>query len=60
MKANKQYFFILEGRNIMIKVTLTVNYMGKNYITNVLASKNTSEDEIRQLALEQVKKQWSH
>ena len=27
----------------MIKVTLTVNYKGKNYITNVIANKNTTD-----------------
>lgn len=43
----------------MIKVTVTINYRGKNYITNVLTDKDTGEDTIRELALEQVRKQWS-
>jgi hypothetical protein len=42
----------------MIKVTVTVNYHGKNYLTNVLTHKDTSEATIKQLAFEQVKKQW--
>jgi hypothetical protein len=44
----------------MIKVTVTVEFQGKNYVTNVLAHKDTCEDVIREMAFEQVKKQWSH
>lgn len=44
----------------MIKVTVTINYRGKNYVTNVLTEKETCEDTIKQMAFEQVKKQWSH
>ncbi len=43
----------------MIKVTVTINYQGKNYVTNVITNKEANEDTIRQLALEQVKKQWA-
>ena len=43
----------------MIKVTVTINYRGKNYVTNVLTDKDTGEDTIKELALEQVRKQWS-
>jgi hypothetical protein len=44
----------------MIKVTVKVNYLGKNYVTNVLTDKNANEEAIKQVALEQVKQQWSH
>lgn len=44
----------------MIKVTVKVNYLGKNYVTNVLTDKETNEEIIKQVALEQIKKQWSH
>ncbi len=44
----------------MIKVTVTVNYLGKNYVTNVLTDKEEKEDVIKQVAFEQVKRQWSH
>lgn len=43
----------------MIKVTVTINYHGKNYVTNVITNKEANEDTIRQLAFEQVKKQWA-
>lgn len=43
----------------MIKVTVTINYLGKNYVTNVITNKEANEDTIHQLALEQVKKQWA-
>ncbi|MDF2903281.1 MAG: hypothetical protein K0S25_919 [Bacillus sp. (in: firmicutes)] len=44
----------------MIKVTVTINYLGKNYLTNVLTDKEEKEDVIKQVAFEQVKRQWSH
>ncbi|WP_318502685.1 BA3454 family stress response protein [Bacillus sp. T3] len=43
----------------MIKVTVTINYQGKNYVTNVLTDKETGEETIKQMAFEQVRKQWS-
>lgn len=43
----------------MIKVTVTINYRGKNYVTNVLTDKETGEETIKQMAFEQVRKQWS-
>lgn len=42
----------------MVQVNVTVQYDGKNYLTNVITSHDMSEDEIFQLALEQVKQQW--
>ncbi|MEH7744076.1 BA3454 family stress response protein [Neobacillus drentensis] len=42
----------------MLQVEVTVTFEGKSYLTNVIANRETSEDEIFQLALEQVQKQW--
>ncbi|MDR7240220.1 MULTISPECIES: BA3454 family stress response protein [Neobacillus] len=42
----------------MVQVEVTVTFEGKSYLTNVIANRETSEDEIFQLALEQVQKQW--
>lgn len=47
----------------MIEVCVTVNYNDRNYQTNyqtnVIVSKDTIWTKIKQLAEEQVKKQWS-
>lgn len=42
----------------LVQVNVTVQYDGKNYLTNVITSNDMSEDEIFQLALEQVRQQW--
>jgi len=42
----------------MVQVEVTVTFEGKSYLTNVIANRETSEDEIFQLALQQVQKQW--
>lgn len=42
----------------MVEVTVTVSFKGKNYITNVITSQNTDEEEIFRVAYEQVQKQW--
>lgn len=42
----------------MIQVFLTVNYKDRNYRTNVLVKKELTWEKIKQLAEEQVKKQW--
>jgi hypothetical protein len=42
----------------MVQVEVTVTFEGKSYLTNVIANQETSDDEIFQLALEQVQKQW--
>ncbi|MFB5194326.1 BA3454 family stress response protein [Neobacillus sp. KR4-4] len=42
----------------MVQVEVTVTFEGKSYLTNVITNRETSEDEIFQLALEQVQKQW--
>ncbi len=43
----------------MMQINVTVNYKGKNYLTNVLADRDTSHEEILRVAFEQVQKQWS-
>ncbi|NHM31106.1 BA3454 family stress response protein [Neobacillus terrae] len=42
----------------MVQVNITVNYEGKNYLTNVIAPKYTSEEEISRMAHQQVERQW--
>lgn len=44
----------------MVKFTVTVDFQGKFYQTNVLANRDTKQEEIIQLALSQVKKQWNN
>ncbi|MEC1525308.1 BA3454 family stress response protein [Neobacillus niacini] len=44
----------------MLQVNVKVTYDGKVYLTNVLANPNTSDEEIYQLAFEQVEKQWKN
>ncbi|MED3549699.1 BA3454 family stress response protein [Cytobacillus praedii] len=43
----------------MIQVFVTVNYKNRNYQTNVIVSKDSIWTNIKQLAEEQVKKQWN-
>ena len=43
----------------MIEVCVTDNNNDRNYQTNVIVSKDTIWTKIKQLAEEQVKKQWS-
>ncbi|MBF7154863.1 MULTISPECIES: BA3454 family stress response protein [Bacillus] len=43
----------------MVEVRVTVNYKDRNYHTNVIVSKDTIWTQIKQLAEEQVKKQWT-
>jgi hypothetical protein len=43
----------------MKEVTVTVDLKGKNYLTNVIAEPDTSEEEILEQAREQVLKQWT-
>ncbi|MGN7401295.1 BA3454 family stress response protein [Cytobacillus praedii] len=43
----------------MIQVFVTVNYKNRNYQTNVIVSKESIWTNIKQLAEEQVKKQWN-
>lgn len=43
----------------MIEIIVTVQYKGKNFQTNVLAEKGTTCEKIKQVAEEQVIKQWS-
>lgn len=43
----------------MREITVTVDYKGKNYLTNVIADRDTSDEEVLQKAREQVLKQWT-
>jgi hypothetical protein len=43
----------------MREVTVTVDLKGKNYLTNVIADRDTPEEEILEKARQQVFKQWS-
>ena len=43
----------------MMNVTVLTDFMGKNYQTNVIAPRDTDESKIKQLAYEQVRKQWT-
>lgn len=51
--------FELKERCKMVNVTVLIDYMGKNYQTNVIAKRGTAEEEIQQMAYEQVRKQWA-
>ncbi|MED1467757.1 BA3454 family stress response protein [Bacillus salipaludis] len=42
----------------MMQVNVTVTYQGKNYLTNVITNRDMSEEEIFQLAYQQVQKQY--
>lgn len=48
----------LKGEMDMYEYTISVTFQGKQYQTNVIAEKDSTEQEVYQLALEQVKKQW--
>jgi len=43
----------------MRQVTVTVDFKGKNYLTNVIADRDTPEEEIMETARQQVLKQWT-
>ncbi|MGJ9457255.1 BA3454 family stress response protein [Oceanobacillus sp. CF4.6] len=42
----------------MIQVNITIDYDGKFYTTNVITSRDTSDEEVRKLAASQIEKQW--
>ncbi|OIK10963.1 molecular chaperone [Bacillus sp. MUM 116] len=42
----------------MLQINVMVTYQGKNYLTNVITNRNTSDEEIFRLAYEQVQKQY--
>ena len=48
-----------KGKCEMREVTVTVDLKGKNYLTNVIADYNTTEEEIIEKARQQVLKQWT-
>lgn len=43
----------------MLEVTVKLNFKGKNYQTNVIVDKHTSEKQILHIAQEQIRKQWT-
>ena len=43
----------------MVNITVLIGFMGKHYQTNVIAPRDTEESKIKQLAYEQVRKQWT-
>lgn len=43
----------------MREVTVTIDFKGKNYLTNVIADRDTSDEEIIEKARQQVLKQWA-
>lgn len=49
---------LIKEKMEMYQYTISIMYQGKQYQTNVIASKESSEQEIYQLALEQVQMQW--
>ncbi|WP_160118465.1 BA3454 family stress response protein [Bacillus sp. V59.32b] len=44
----------------MVQVTVTIDYLGKSYQTNVIAKPEEAEDVIFCRALTQVKRQWTN
>ncbi len=46
--------------DFMLQVNVKITYEGKDYLTNVLANANTSDEEIYRLAYEQVQQQWKN
>ncbi|WP_342431855.1 BA3454 family stress response protein [Neobacillus sp. FSL H8-0543] len=44
----------------MVQINVKVTFEGKSYLTNVIANRNTSEEEIYELAFLQVQKQWKN
>ncbi|GAM13971.1 BA3454 family stress response protein [Mesobacillus selenatarsenatis] len=43
---------------MMREITVSVDLKGKNYLTNVIADRETSEEEILEMARKQVHEQW--
>lgn len=44
---------------MMMEITVTVRFQGKNYQTNVITHKGVIEEEIIRLAEDQIRKQWT-
>ncbi|RLL47790.1 BA3454 family stress response protein [Oceanobacillus piezotolerans] len=42
----------------MIQVNVTLDYEGQLYHTNVIASRETQDEEIFELAMSQIQRQW--
>lgn len=50
--------FCKGGDTTMVQINLTVDYKGNFYHTNVITSRDASDEEVMQLAISQVKRQW--
>ncbi|MGG1679125.1 BA3454 family stress response protein [Neobacillus sp. NRS-1170] len=42
----------------MVQVEVTITFEGRSYLTNVITTRETTDEEILRLAFEQVQKQW--
>lgn len=42
----------------MIEVTVTINFRGRKYQTNVIVEKGTPKKQILRMANEQIRRQW--
>ncbi|WCK55788.1 BA3454 family stress response protein [Aneurinibacillus sp. Ricciae_BoGa-3] len=42
----------------MVEITVTVNYRGEDYQTNVIVDRRAKKEEVLRLAQEQVRRQW--
>lgn len=42
----------------MLQIEVTITFEGKSYLTNVITTPETSNEEILRMAYEQVQKQW--
>ncbi|WP_223595543.1 BA3454 family stress response protein [Neobacillus bataviensis] len=42
----------------MVQVEVTITFEGRSYLTNVITTRDTTDEEILLLAFEQVQKQW--
>ncbi|MDN3018718.1 BA3454 family stress response protein [Neobacillus drentensis] len=42
----------------MVQVEVTITFEGRSYLTNVITTRDTTDEEILRLAFEQVQKQW--
>jgi hypothetical protein len=51
---------IYKEKNKLFKYTVYVTHEGKTYQTNVIADKNQTEEEVYNIAKEQVSKQWTN
>jgi hypothetical protein len=58
MASGKPIFLIERSEKQMVEITVTVNYSGKDYQTNVIVDGRAKKEEVLRLAREQVRRQW--